>query len=82
MEGLQRTLMASVPNLAYALTDLEDLGQGGRLPDAIQSGGIGHLNLIWAPVGKLSTGVEFMWGRRENTDGSKGTATRVQTMFK
>jgi len=67
-------------NLAYAWTDLEDLGQ--RAPDAIISGGVGHLNLIWAPREKLSTGIEFMWGTRENADGADGDATRVQTMVK
>jgi hypothetical protein len=69
-------------NLTYAFTDLEDLGDGQRAPDAIQSGGVGHINLIWVPVEKFTTGIEFMWGRRENEDGAKGTATRFQTMFK
>ena len=69
-------------NLTYAFTDLEDLGDGQRVPDAIQSGGVGHLNLIWTPAEKFTTGVEFMWGRREHADGAEGTATRVQSMFK
>ena len=69
-------------NLSYAFTDLEDLGDGNRAPDAIRSGGVGHINLIWVPVEKFTTGIEFMWGRRENEDGAKGTATRLQTMFK
>ena len=67
-------------NLAYAWTDLEDIGQ--RAPDAIRSGGVGHLNLIWAPHKKLSTGIELMWGIRENADGADGDATRVQAMVK
>jgi hypothetical protein len=67
-------------NLAYAWTDLEDIG--ARAPDAIQSGGVGHLNLIWKPREKLSTGIELMWGTRENADGDDGDATRVQTMIK
>jgi hypothetical protein len=67
-------------NLAYAWTDLEDIG--ARAPNAIQSGGVGHLNLIWAPREKLSTGIELMRGTRENADGNDGDATRVQTMVK
>ena len=67
-------------NLAFAWTDLEDIG--ARAPDAIQSGGVGHLNLIWTPREKLSTGIELMWGTRENADGDDGSATRVQTMVK
>ncbi len=69
-------------NFSYAWTDLEDLGSGQRAPDAIQSGGSGHVNLIWAPAERLSTGIEFMWGNRENADGSDGDATRIQTMIK
>ena len=67
-------------NLAYAWTDLEDIGE--RAPDAIQSGSVGHLNLIWAPHEKLSTGIELMWGMRENADDDDGDAARVQTMVK
>jgi len=67
-------------NLAYAWTDLEDIGE--RAPDAIQSGGVGHLNLVWMPSKQLSTGIELIWGRRENADGANGNATRIQTMVK
>ncbi len=67
-------------NLGYAFTDLEDIGQ--RAPDAIRSGGVGHINLIWEARDKLSSGIEFMWGTRENADGNDGNATRVQTMVK
>lgn len=69
-------------NLSYAWTSLQDLGPGERPPDAINSGGTGHLNLIWAAREKLSTGIEFMWGNRQNADGDQGEATRVQTMIK
>lgn len=69
-------------NFAYAWTDLEDLGADQRAADAIQSGGIGHVNLIWAPARNLSTGIEYMWGRRENEDGAEGDANRVQGMIK
>ncbi len=68
------------PNLAYAWTDLEEIG--ARAPDATQSGGVGHLNVIWKPREKLSTGIELMWGTRENADGNDGDTTRIQTMVK
>jgi len=67
-------------NLAYAWTDLEDLGE--RAADAIQSGGSGHVNLIWSPAAKLSTGVEFIWGTRKNADHATGDASRIQTSVK
>jgi len=68
-------------NFAYAYTDLEDLGLDQRAPDAIESGGVGHANLIWQQ-GKFSTGVELIWGERDNADGRSGDATRVQAMLK
>jgi len=68
-------------NFAYAYTDLEDLGLDQRAPDAIESGGVGHANLIWQQ-GQLSAGVELVWGRRDNADGRSGDATRVQAMLK
>lgn len=68
-----------VSNLSYAVTDLEE---NERAPQAVQSGYVGHVNLIWSPAEKLSTGVEYMWGHRENSDGARGDATRIQTMVK
>lgn len=41
-----------------------------------------HLNLVWFPYKSVSTGIEFMWGRRENNDGTDGTANRIQVMAK
>ena len=68
-------------NVAYAYTDLENLGAASRAPDAIQEGGLGHINLVWTD-NKLSTGIEFMWGRRVNSNGQDGDATRIQAMIK
>ena len=62
-------------DLALAWTDPEDIGE--REPDAIQSGGVGPLNLIWTPREKLSTGIELIWGMRENADGDDGDAGHV-----
>jgi hypothetical protein len=71
-------------NLAYAWTDLESLNLDieQRAPDAIQGGGIGQINLIWTPTRNFSTGLEYMWGIRENVDGADGSAQRIQTMVK
>lgn len=66
--------------LSYVWTDLEDIGD--RAPDAIQSGDVGHVNLIWSPVANLSTGIEYMWGNKKNSDGAEGDSSRVQTMVK
>ena len=52
-------------------------------PDSqIKSVSSAHVNLIWFPYKSVSTGVEMMWGERENKDGSTGDATRLQAMIK
>jgi hypothetical protein len=33
-------------------------------------------DLIWNPYKKVTLGVEYLWGRRENKDGASGTANR------
>jgi hypothetical protein len=50
--------------------------------DAIHRAASVHANLIWFPYKLVSTGIEVMWGRRENKDGAEGTAWRIQTMAK
>lgn len=61
---------------------------GGTDLDAIQSentvarSGSFHANLIWFPYPLISTGIEYMWGMRENRDGTQGTASRIQFMAK
>ena len=52
-------------------------------PDSqIKSVSSAHVNLIWFPYKSVSTGVEMMWGERENKDGATGDATRLQAMVK
>jgi len=41
-----------------------------------------HANLIWFPYKLVSTGIEYMWGMRENKDGGQGNASRIQLMAK
>ena len=49
---------------------------------AIKRASTAHVNLIWFPYKSVSTGIEMMWGERENQDGSKGNATRSEAMVK
>jgi len=35
-------------------------------------------NLIYSPTKNIQTGLEYLWGKRTNKDGSKGTATQLQ----
>jgi hypothetical protein len=50
--------------------------------NTIKKAGSFHANLIWFPYPLISTGVEYMWGMRENKDGIEGAASRIQFMAK
>ena len=64
--------------VAWAEVDNSDLQPG----NAIHSAASAHANLVWFPYKLVSTGIEFMWGERENKDGARGTARRIQMMAK
>jgi len=53
-----------------------------REANQMKSGESAHINLIWSPYKKVNTGIEFMYLRRTNTDGSRGTGRRLQMMIK
>jgi hypothetical protein len=36
------------------------------------------LNLSWSPIARIDLVAEFLWGRRVNKDGQRGTATQYQ----
>ncbi len=36
------------------------------------------VNLMWTPTPRIDMGWEFLWGERENIDGSSGTAKQIQ----
>jgi hypothetical protein len=39
-------------------------------------------NLLWSPIQRIQLGGEFLWGKRENIDGSSGAATQLQLAAK
>ena len=39
-------------------------------------------NLLWSPIRRVQLGGEFLWGKRENVDGSSGEATQLQLAAK
>ena len=63
---------------AWAGTTLSSI----QTDETIQRAGSVHAHLIWFPYSKVSTGIEYMWGIRENKNGIQGTASRVQFMAK
>lgn len=50
----------------------------GQLADAFRKGSYASTNLLYYPVKNVTTGAEFLWGKRENKDGASGDDTRVQ----
>jgi len=50
--------------------------------DAIKAAGSAHLTLLWDVTEAFTTGVEFMVGRRVNTDDRRGNSSRLQMMGK
>ena len=40
------------------------------------------LNLLWSPIPRVDVGIEYIWGQRMNEDGSRGTATQLQTRLR
>jgi hypothetical protein len=50
----------------------------GQLGTAFHRGSYGSLNGLYAPSKNLLTGAEYIWGRRENKDGSSAADYRLQ----
>jgi hypothetical protein len=53
------------------------------LPEAVpantyRAGQYGAVNLVWLPITDLGIGIEYLYGEREDKDGEKGFAHRVQ----
>lgn len=51
---------------------------GGQADDAFHQGQYGSVNLLYYPVKNVMTGVELLYGSRENNDGESGDDTRLQ----
>lgn len=39
-------------------------------------------NLLWNPTPHVDTGIEYLWGKRENKDGDSGEAKQLQMMIR
>ncbi len=51
---------------------------GATDPDDYKSTLRVSTNMFWSPTPRIDVGGEYLWGRRENQDGSDGNATQVQ----
>ena len=47
-------------------------------PNAFHKGSYGSANLLWYPARNVMTGVELLYGKRENNDGESNEDTPVQ----
>ncbi len=75
--NLSPVLSTSVSTFWTALDPSQYLGNND-----LESGGTAHLNVIWSPVKKINTGIEYIYSKRTNVDGNFGEANRVQFMIK
>ncbi len=61
---------------AYSISDISrNSGFGGSVIKRTQDA---RVNLIYTPFRLVDIGVEYMWGRRDNQDGARGDASRLQ----
>jgi hypothetical protein len=55
---------------------------GGQSGTSFKTGQYFSVNTLWSPVTDFMTGLEFLWGRRENNDNEDASDTRVQVSLK
>ncbi|BDD01874.1 DcaP family trimeric outer membrane transporter [Persicobacter psychrovividus] len=67
-------------NVAVAYLKRGELAE--REEPTLNTGLMGHANLIWNIDKQTTTGVEYGWGNVANLDGAKGHASRWQVMIK
>jgi len=64
---------------AIGYSRLDITNSDGQTPDAFKTGQYASTNLLWYPVKNVMTGLEFLWGRRNNnSDGFAVNDFRIQ----
>jgi hypothetical protein len=66
--------------LGYSFTKVDNTNF--QEPTAFHKGEYASANLLWTPHENILAGGEFLWGRRTDNDGDKGSDTRLQATFK
>lgn len=61
-------------NLVYGYVDAKNPGAVGG--DELDNTTYAAANLVWNPYERITLGVEYLWGQREDKDGESGTANR------
>jgi hypothetical protein len=60
----------------YGIVDVDNTS--GQAANAYKRTHYASLNLVWTPFRLMSVGMEFLYGKREDNDGSDGDAKRLQ----
>ena len=66
--------------LGYSFTEVDNTNF--QEATAFHRGDYASVNLLWAPASNVMTGVELLWGQREDNDGDSGNDIRLQYSFK
>ncbi len=67
-------------SFGWSMTDLDS--SDGQLDSEFSRGQIAQINLLHYPADNILMGTEFIWGEREDVDGSTGTDYRIQFSLK
>jgi hypothetical protein len=54
----------------------------GQDDDSFKTGQYFSVNTLWTPIPNFMTGLEFLWGQRENNDENDESDSRIQLSFK
>lgn len=63
-------------SLGYSMTSQSN--SGGQSGSSFHRGHYASANLLYYPFKNVMTGMELLWGKRENNDGESGDDTRLQ----
>ena len=66
--------------LGYSFTKVDNTNF--QEATAFHKGEYASANLLYYPVDRIMTGVELLWGKRTDNDGSTGKDLRLQATFK
>ncbi len=66
--------------IGWSMTSLDR--EDGQAGDEFRRGMYANVNLLFHPTDHLMTGIEFLWGQREDIDGTKGQDYRIQFSLK
>ena len=67
-------------SVGYSMQNIDNAG--GQLPGDFHAAQYAIGNLLYYPAPNVMCGLELQWGQRENIDGFKSDATKIQVSFK